>query len=220
MSGPTLHEVNRSRQHDLFRPDQASSPVTVIGVGGIGSPTVIQLAQMGVPDITVLDDDLVEEHNRSSQHYRQEDIGKPKVVAIAEQAASYGGVRIKARQERFTTQPLAGIVIAAVDSMDSRQAIWEAVRWNPNVELYIDGRMGGLVAHILTVRPHDPEDVERYEQHLFPQSEAAPEKCTARAIVFNTYGSASFIAANLRRWWVEGQITPEVKIDFGGLFML
>ncbi len=220
MTNRPLVTVNRSRQLDIFRPDQATSPVTVIGAGGIGSPTVIQLAQMGVPDLTVLDDDVVEEHNRSSQHYRLEDLGKPKVIALAEQAESYGGCRITARRERYIGQPLAGLVVSAVDSMDSRQAIWEGLRFNPDVELYIDGRMSGLVYHVLAVRPHDPDDVAWYETRLFPQSEATPERCTARAIVFNTYGISSLICALIRSWWLDGSVPKERRGDFGSLTFL
>ena len=220
MSDKPLHHLNRSRQLDIFRPDQAGSPVIVVGAGGIGSPTILLLAKMGVPDITVLDDDLVEEHNLPSQLYRREDLGKPKVQAIAEAAASYAGCRITARHERYVDQPLSGVVISAVDGMDSRKAIWEQVRWNPNVELFIDGRMGGQVALVLAARPHDPDDVARYEQYLFAQSEAAPESCTARAIVYNTFGIAAVIAATVRRWWVEGALTNEKRIDFGSLTFL
>lgn len=220
MNGPKPEGLNRSRQLDIFRPEQAASPVTVIGAGGIGSPTVIMLAQMGVADLTVLDDDVVEEHNRPSQHYRREDLGKPKVLALAEQAESYGGCVIKARRERYVGQPLSGVVIGAVDSMGSRQAIWEGVRYNPNVDLYIDGRMGGLVYHVIPVIPHDPDGVAWYEQRLFPQSEAAPERCTAKAIIYNTFGIGALICAMLREWWVTGDRPKERRGDYGSLTFL
>ncbi len=212
-----MDPLNRSRQHDLFRPEQALAPVTVIGAGGIGSAVVMLLAKMGVPDLAVFDADTVEEHNLASQLYRREDIGKPKAKAIADIARSFAGVEIDARAERYERQPLSGVVVSAVDSMDTRLSIWENVRWNPAVELYVDGRMAGNIAVLYAVRPCDPDGVRRYERRLYPSSEATPVPCTARAIVYNTFGIASAVGATLRRWWIEGEVTPILWMDFGSL---
>jgi hypothetical protein len=209
--------LNRSRQLDIFRPEQALSPVTVIGAGGIGSPTVMLLAQMGVPDITVLDFDTVEEHNRASQLYPRADVGKAKVASLAETIDRYADCRITVRQERYVDQPLSGLVISAVDNMEARQAIWEQLRWNPNVELYVDGRMGGQVFLVLTARPYDPDDVALYEKQLFPDSEAAEIPCTARSIAYNTFGIASEIASVVRMWWIERRAPRSIRKDFTSL---
>ncbi len=212
--------MNRSRQLDIFRPEQALSPVTVIGAGGIGTPTVLLLAQMGVPEITVLDFDTVEEHNRASQLYPRSDIGKAKVASLAETVERFTDCRINIRQERYVDQPLSGLVISAVDNMDARLAIWEQLRWNPNVDLYIDGRMGGQVFLVLTARPYDPDDVAAYEKQLFPQSEAAEVPCTGRSIAYNTFGIASVIAATVRMWWIKREAPHSIRADLGNLNFL
>ena len=205
--------LNFSRQHGLFRPEQALSPVTVIGAGGIGASTVLALARMGVPDITVLDFDTVEEHNRASQGYRRIDIGRPKVEALADIVESFTDACITARAERYVDQSLSGLVISAVDVMEVRMQIWETVKLNPNVDLFIDGRMGGLVSSIFTARPCDPDDIRRYGKHLFPSSQAAATPCTERAIAYNTLGIASQICSIVRNWWIRGEAPGSVHTD-------
>ena len=209
--------LNRSRQLDIFRPDQALSPITVIGAGGIGSPTVLLLAQMGVPELTVIDFDTVEAHNRASQLYPGNDIGKPKVESLAETVERFTDCRIKVRQERYVAQPLSGLVISAVDSIAVRHEIWAQLRYNPHVPLYIDGRMGGQIYVVLTSRPCDPDDVTFYEQHLFKPSEAADVPCTARSIAYNTFAIASVIGALVRMWWVEGKVPHKAQGDLSRL---
>lgn len=212
-----MEPLNRSRQLDLFRPDQALSPVTVIGAGGIGSPTVLLLAKMGVPRVEVFDFDTVEEHNLPSQLYRLEDIGKTKVSAIAEIVRVFASAEIEARAERYEDQPLEGVVVCAVDSMDARLRIWEQVKLNPNIDLYVDARMGANDALLLTARPCDPYDIAGYERHLYPSSEATQVPCTARAIVYNTFGIASMVAATVRRWWIDGERSGVIRMDFASL---
>ncbi len=58
--------------------------VCVVGVGGLGSPIVIQLASMGVGHLRVVDRDIVEASNLQRQHiYGMDMVGYPKVEAAA-----------------------------------------------------------------------------------------------------------------------------------------
>src|SRR5512142_8637 len=212
-----MDSLNRSRQFDLFRPEQALSSVTLIGAGGVGSAIGMLRAKMGVPELSVFDFDMVEGHNLPSQLYRREDIGRSKVEALAEIAKSFADGQVVARAERYADQPLSGLVISAVDSMDVRLSIWERLRWNPDVALYVDTRMGGNLAVIHCVRPCDPDDVKRYEQHLYPSREASDVPCTARAIAYNTFGVASMVGAIVRRWWLHGEVPKSLQMDFDNL---
>ena len=107
-----------SNQLDLFNPRLHSAPVHLIGLGGIGSSLLLPLIKLGISDITLYDDDVLEESNIPSQLiYREEDIGKPKVEAAAEFADRYG-VQAKTVQARVDGDTsLEGIVISGVDSM-------------------------------------------------------------------------------------------------------
>lgn len=212
-----MDELNRSRQRDLFRSEQALSSVSLIGAGGVGSAIGLLLAKMGVPELTVFDFDLVEGHNLPSQLYRREDVGRSKVEALADIAERFADGQVIPRAERYADQPLSGLVISAVDSMDARLSIWERLRFNPDVALYVDTRMGGNLAVIHCVRPCDPDDVKRYEKCLFPSREASDIPCTARAIIYNTFGVASMVGAIVRKWWVDGEVPKSLQMDFDSL---
>jgi molybdopterin/thiamine biosynthesis adenylyltransferase len=65
------------------------SRVTVLGVGGLGSYVALALAAAGVGDLTLVDDDVVEEHNLNRQVlYTSADVGASKVAAARERVAA------------------------------------------------------------------------------------------------------------------------------------
>jgi hypothetical protein len=210
--------INRSRHFDIYRPEQALSDVTIIGAGGIGSPTALLLAKMGVPKLTIYDFDSVEDVNPSTQFYRRKDIGKPKVVALAEEIDEHAGETIEIRRERYNDQRLSGLVISAVDTMSAREDIWKnGVKRNPLVPLYIDGRLGGLLFEIHTAQPCDDKEIERYQATFSPLIGFANEPCTNSAISYTTFGIASMICGIVRNWWVDGIVPPKLQGDYASL---
>lgn len=215
-----MSDMNLSRQHGLFRSCQARTPVTVIGAGGVGSAVTFALAKMGVTDITVFDHDKVEDVNVASQFYRPSDLGRPKVEALGDVVRQFSGTILKCRHERWDGQPLTGLVVSAADCMDVRKQVWEAVKYNFNADLLIDVRMAGNLAVVLAVKPGDPDDVDFYEPHLFSNEQASPESCTARAIAYTTLGIGSCVASSARRWWLSGERTRCLTIDFSSFSVL
>ncbi|OGL62992.1 hypothetical protein A3C09_03960 [Candidatus Uhrbacteria bacterium RIFCSPHIGHO2_02_FULL_47_44] len=202
------------RQLGIVDPEKlAAVEVTVIGAGGIGSPTVLALAKMGVMNIRVYDNDTVERHNLPNQWYRIKDLGKAKVKALREIVEEYTGVQIDACNELFTNQPVSGIVISAVDSMDVRLAIWEQIKLNPSVDLYIDGRMGGQQYYTYAVSPCDPDHIEWYEARLYPSSTAAELPCSARSIIFTLLAQAAHISLMVKQFVNQEDILREVIHD-------
>ena len=138
------------RQQDAVDMQKLSNlKVTLIGAGSIGSTTAVWLAKMGITNLTIYDDDLVEEHNWSNQLYSEADIGRPKVEALWDVMEQFCNFTPRAVAHRYTDEPLTEVVISAVDSMASRKAIWQSVKKQPQVQLYVDARMGleTLIVH-------------------------------------------------------------------------
>ena len=187
--------------------------VTVIGAGAIGSFTALSLVKMGVGVVEVFDFDTVSVENLGPQWFRVCDLGRNKVDALADQLSAFGG-QVVARAERYVAQPVAGIVVCTVDSMDTRVAIWSAMKKCRRVELYLDARMGAEVGKVLAVRPADPEDCRAYQAELYPSTEALRAPCTARSTIYCASGLAAFLAATVGNHLAGRRYRREMVVDF------
>lgn len=210
------------RQLGILSPqDLEDVSVTVIGVGGIGSPTALALSKMGVEKITIYDDDTVEDHNLPNQMYRISDIGKSKVEATRDICRDFSGNGLMvAVPERFGERTATGIVVSGVDSMKSRYDIWKQIKYNIHVPLYIDARMGAEVCIIHTVKPIDPDDVRWYESTLFPDEKSSEEKCTEKAIIYNTFVISGLIASQIKKYARAQPFAREIVMDLKTLIFM
>jgi molybdopterin/thiamine biosynthesis adenylyltransferase len=207
------------RQNDIISlRDLEEISTVVIGCGGIGSPTVITLAKMGVKWITVYDDDKVEPHNLPNQFFRKVDIGWPKVEAIKSICSQFTDAVVTAIQEKVTDQMLSGIVISGVDSMEERRIIWPAIRYNPAIPFYIDGRMGGQLGRIYSLNPCDTESVNWYERTL--EGKAMEMRCTAQAIIYNSFMISSLIANQVKKHARAESTAREILFDLQTLSLI
>jgi hypothetical protein len=208
------------RQAELVRPDQLSHPITIIGLGGIGSPLTLALAKMGCSKLTLIDPDRVEIHNLPNQLYRSQDVGRPKAEALAGLLRSFDGLEVATLTRSAPPVPRARVVISVVDTMRARTAIWsEGIRYRARPSLYIDARMGGEVGRILAVSPSDPDDVAWYERTLFTDDESDPARCTEQTIVYSVFVLAGLIAAQVRREAVGKAVAREILVDLATLTM-
>ena len=104
--------------------------IAVIGLGGLGCPIVQYLATSGLGNITLIDNDYVEDTNLQRQIlYLSDDIGKKKVdVAHKRLSEINPNVNIIKYDDRFTinSSPLiepADLVIDATDNFKTRSII-------------------------------------------------------------------------------------------------
>ena len=77
--------INRQEDLNLNIPKSTC----VIGAGGVGTWVTIFLAQVGVQEIHVFDDDIIELHNLNRLPYSKGSVGKKKVNALKEFIASF-----------------------------------------------------------------------------------------------------------------------------------
>jgi ThiF family len=194
--------------------------VTVIGCGAVGSFTAFTLAKMGVGGIKVYDPDRVEIHNLPNQMFAAQDCGLYKAEALRDMVELFHGVEIDACPIKYTDQPLKGIVIVAVDSMDARIDIWRKVKYNAAVELFIDSRMGAEVGRIIAVEPIDPLGVEFYKSTLHTSKEAFQAPCTEKSTVYCACGLAAMICAKVKKHLAGDPYEKSLTIDYRQAILL
>lgn len=216
----TSRLTDYSRQENIITPRQlAGRPFHIIGCGGIGSIAALAaalevamgpaLVKLGLREFVLWDFDIVEEPNLPNQAYTPEQAGLPKVEALAGILKAHGARRVTVKQCRYEGQePLEGFVLSAVDSITARSVdIWPHVRHNIEVELFLDGRIGGPQLRLLTVQPNLSWQVEGYENTLFSQKQAAELACGERAFIGPAMGLAMHITGQLIAY-VNGEDFP------------
>ncbi len=210
------------RQLNLIDPNRLLLPVTVIGAGGIGSMTIIQLAKMGVQNLTVYDMDLVEEHNLPNSFFPADYKGKNKALAIGGVVYMFTGTVINCIQEKYEGQmfPTESIVIVAPDNMEARQSAWSKAK-HTDILLYVDARMSAEFMDIYFVRPNVKEDVKFYESHTLnvKDEDTVADPCTARAIIYNTAGIGSLICNAVKRAVNKEANPTRIMFDYRTLTM-
>lgn len=190
------HGMNVSQQYDICAPHEIG-PVIVIGIGSVGSQVAMGLARVGVTDLTIVDADRVESHNVPMSAFGVRDVGLLKVEVMAGRIAEDTGVRVKAVPCMYTNETLKGSVVACVDKMEARMAIWEQVRGNPLVPAFIDTRIANRLVHVHRLRPTNPEHVAFYQRRLYPTRDAAPPMCGLHGIIYVTGHAASIAVGSL-----------------------
>jgi len=188
-----------SRQEGLVPRERLEGlAISVIGVGAIGRQVALQLASLGARQLTLVDFDVVEEVNITTQGYLWEDLGKSKVLATA-QAISRIDSSIEVSQicARYRPGLLVGeVIFCCADSISARTAIWRSA--GRNAEFWVDGRMLGEVIRVLVVAGDEGRDY--YPTTLFAQTETMTGGCTARGVIYTAAIAAGLMTGQFTRW--------------------
>jgi len=108
--------------------------VCVVGVGGLGSPAAMYLAAAGVGQLTLIDEDVVDDSNLHRQLlFTTPDVGRPKLeVAAARLRAINPDVQVMLHNTRLTAQNAGAlthdhdVVLDATDNFPTRYALNDA----------------------------------------------------------------------------------------------
>jgi sulfur carrier protein ThiS adenylyltransferase len=187
------------RQRDLV-PMQRLSEVTctVIGVGAIGRQVALQLAAIGARRLQLIDFDRVDHTNVTTQGYRTDDVGMPKVQATAEAVQQLDPtIGVTTVQDRFRSKLEIGeTVFCCVDSISARTVIWRSVK--NRCQFWADGRMLGETIRVLTAT--GSVGCEHYGRTLFAQSDAQRGSCTSRSNIYAASIAAGMMLHQFARW--------------------
>ena len=185
------HEDRDIRQRDIVPPDQ--------------------LAAAGVPWLQLIDPDTVEPVNLACQGYLEDDLGRSKVSATADLCQQlHDGLAVEELPHRFRRSMAVGnVLFCAVDSIETRRLIWEAVK--DRIGFFAEGRMTAEVLRVLVAC--DPHSREHYPTTLFATNEEYTGSCTARSTIFCANIAAGFMVAQFARWLRRLPIDAELTIN-------
>lgn len=202
-----------SRQTDILKPEVCKKPVYIIGAGATGSFLALALAKMGMSDITIFDEDKVEEHNFPNQLFPLSMKGKNKAEGTYELVKYFTGVEIKFEPVMYKNQDLKGIVVAALDSMKGRKLIYKNCKNNKLVELLVDPRTGGELFKLMTIDMTLQGEKDKYEESFFSDEEAAEIPCTARSIIYSVLGVSAYISKQIKHFLMNEEFKRDIIID-------
>jgi hypothetical protein len=209
--------MDYTRQLEVFKPWEFTTPVHIIGAGATGSWVALFLAKLGIENITVYDFDVVEKHNLPNQLFSPRDIGELKVTALRRLIKQMTGISIKAKPVKVDgTCRLSGIVFMLTDTMASRKEIFEqAIKMKPSVKLLIETRMGLRGGRVYSVIPQNVEQTNEYEKTLYSDDEASVSACGAsQSIVATATLTASHAVWQLLNYNNHGTINSYNEMIF------
>jgi len=201
-----------SRQRDIVPKDRlAECRVTVIGVGAIGRQVALQLAAMGVSWLQLIDFDVVESSNLASQGFLEKDLGKLKVDAISQLCSEINSeMLIQAVPDRFRRSgEIGNVVFCAVDKIDVRRLIWNAVK--DKASCFIDGRMSAETLRILTAC--DAGSRRHYPSTLFSAGEAYAGSCTAKTTIYCANIAAGLMIVQFTKYLRQLPVDPDIQLN-------
>jgi hypothetical protein len=201
-----------ARQTSLVpRERLAELTVSVIGVGAIGRQVALQLASVGVPRLQLVDFDLVEPTNITTQGYLAADLGLEKVAATAAAIRQIDPqIEVSLVADRYRPQLATGeALFCCVDSITTRTAIWRGA--GQRTSFWCDGRMLSEVMRVLTVA--GDEGRSHYPSTLFSQSEAQAGACTARGVIYTASIAAGLMVNQFCRWLRRMPIDPDLSLN-------
>lgn len=104
----------------------ASARVGIAGAGGLGSNAALLLARSGIERLAIIDHDTIDTSNLNRQHYWPEQIGQPKVEALATHLRKLNpDCKLQAVHQKITADNLAELLHLAeiwVEALDNAKA--------------------------------------------------------------------------------------------------
>lgn len=186
--------------------------IMIIGAGGIGSMLIHNLERLGIYNITVFDDDNVEEKNLTYQHYDVSHLGENKAEAISSQFNSVKGEPYLV----LVPKQLKGydLVICCADNLDVRRLLYRegtgedaTVKW---LDLRAQGRNATLISYMLN--PNLVDTVLTGPKGSF-SCQAGNWDGSAKGVNMMNNVIAAIAGQWIQKWFNKQEVEPNMVIS-------
>ena len=151
-NNPNLEWEMLTRQPLAISQTLKTKTVGVAGLGGLGSVVAENLARAGVGHLVLIDFDIIEPSNLNRQRYFVDQLGRPKVEALAENIERFApfvrltmhGIKVTAENSP-TLFENCDVVAECFDNPESKAALITSIRKNlPETPIVAASGMAGL----------------------------------------------------------------------------
>jgi hypothetical protein len=203
--------INIMRHASIFDPKEYPYPVHIIGAGATGSRVFAALVELGITNIRVYDDDVVEDHNLANQIYGVDDIGNFKVTGCSNFTLHKLGIVPESMMfinRKVTDGYLrnggveSGIVFLLTDTMASRREIVAGLhrRCSSGSQaalaplLVIETRMASTHGSVFTINLFDDELYKQWQSTLIDDTDEDAIELSPCGTALSVGTTASLIA--------------------------
>jgi len=228
--------MDLSRHRSYFDPIKHGKPIVIIGAGATGSRVFEALINLGLRNITVYDNDIVEEHNLANQLYGHDDVYEAKVDGLDRWLRwkvneHENGVHpktnfIRKRVEGDMRIEMDRIVFLLTDTMDSRREIaTNSLRLNPKVELVIETRMAITHGNVNMFNPNSVHEYVKWRESLFSDDEGEMSMCGTSLSIGTTASIIANLAVNMMinyliiKSWKCIDYRADIMLNPAGIYM-
>lgn len=215
-----MTDLYRNQSSILNVEDYDYLKIAIIGLGSIGSFLAIALNKLGFKNLILIDDDIIEAHNVTTQFYFKNSIGGTKVNTISQHLTG----NISAYNTRVT--PLnkidADIVFICVDTLKQRKFITKSIldsyeEFN-KPRLIIDGRMHRLIFQVHTIPIENQELLNKYVESTMEKEFTGA--CTEKGIIQNVFAVVSMMVEQLKKVLKGEEYYATIHTDFERLMFV
>lgn len=192
---------------DFYDPERTKHHALIVGAGHIGSFVAYGLARLGVHEITLVDFDIVEDHNLPHQFIPETIIDG----SVFKASAVYTAVK-------YMTNKDINVEICKIEESSAKELDWDVMflcpdnmstrKWcyhNIRAKEIIDIRTGGLFVNIYSIKTSSDEQKRYYEEHLYDDDVVQNLPCTGQGIIDVSMASASLGIGRYRMWSQTGE---------------
>lgn len=200
-------------QSSNFQEKIKSKKIVLVGCGGIGSVLAELLIRGGFLNLTLIDNDIIDETNLQRQTFFEEDIGNSKTKALKKHLQKIDkNSKITSKLDLLSKKNIdetckdADLIIDATDNFETRKLINEYCEKNNKDWLY----NGAIKSQIITCLFRGED---RMFSKVFPKNIKNIRCCDVGVLASTTFSSASLAYNQILKYFLEVKENKLIKLD-------